>query len=271
MDDKKREVAISRAKEIFTYCMESDDPRLDEVVWIETLPLRYSMAQKLHQLSEPYTVRKAILATLFDFPDCINADYTIRDDYGIEYYEGKSQFISFTDCTDKQQEQMQTFKSTLKDLSDQMGDSIVTGQKGNVTFKVNLWLDIDDINFDNITEWLNFYCKKNVYTPGMRLTELICAPVSKEALSRAGIEISDFRWRKIVDENDRIGSRDVVEAVQMKEIPENVSNNFSFGDVFQRINNFFYQKRRERNQEKYGRKFEKRQAMLERDRWDHRI
>ena len=271
MDDKKREERIARAQEIFTYCMESDDPRLDEIVWIEPLPLRNSTATRVHAFSEPFSVRKAILATLFDFPECINEDTRIVHEKGIDYYEGKSKFITPLDCTEEQQTQIEEVRRNLEVVSRQLGDSVISGQKGNVALKVNLWLDIEDINFDNIVEWLNFYCGKNTYSIGNRLTELVYVPVSKEALQRAGIEISDFRWRKIVDENDRIGSRDIVEAVEIREIPESIKTKTTLKDIIKRIDEFFYNKKIERDQIRFGKMTAKRNAMLERDRWDHYV
>ena len=92
MEDKKRNARIARATEIFTYCMESTDPKLDEVIWLKTLPLSNPRANQVRNYSEPITVRAAILATLFDFPECINVDNRTVTDDGIDYYEGKSKW-----------------------------------------------------------------------------------------------------------------------------------------------------------------------------------
>ncbi len=271
MDDKKREERIARAKEIFTYCMESDAPRLDEVIWIKTLPLSNPRANQVHNYSEPITVRKAILATLFEFPERINIDTRTVSDDGVEYYEGKSKFVAPNDCSVEQQREIESLRKKLTEVTSQLGDTAVTGQKGNVALNVNLWLEIEDINFDNIVEWLNSYCARNIDRVGTRQTELIYAPVSKEALERAGIEIEDFRWRKVVDEKDRIGSRDIVEAVEMKEIPSAIAGKLTLKDRLAELRKYLQDKSMERYQRRMGRRMAREAERDERARWDFRM
>ena len=254
MNDKKREARLARAKEIFTYCRESNDSRLDEVIWIKTLPLSNPRANQVHNYSEPITVRKAILATLFEFPERINVDTRTINDDGVEYYEGKSKFIAPSDCSVEQQQEIEGLRKKITEVTSQLGDTVVTGPKGNVTLNVNLWLNIDDINFDNIVEWLNSYCARNVERVGTRETEFMYATVSKEALQRAGIEIESFRWRKVVDEKDRIGSRDVVEAVEIHEIPKSIERKVSLKDIFEGIRKYFEEKSLERFQRRMARR-----------------
>lgn len=271
MDDKKREGRIARAKEIFTYCMESDNPRLDEVIWIKTLPLSNPRANRVHNYSEPITVRKAILATLFEFPERINIDTRTVSDDGIEYYEGKSKFIAPSNCSVEQQQEIESLRKKLTEVTSQLGDTIATGQKGNVTLNVNLWLEIENINFDNIIEWLNSYCARNVDRVGTRETEHVYVNVTKEALQRAGIELNDFRWRKLVNENDRIGSRDIVEAVEIGEIPKATKGKKSLKEIFAEIGKYFEEKSLERFQRRMGRKMAREAERDESARWDFRM
>ena len=271
MEDKKRNARIARATEIFTYCMESNDPKLDEVIWLKTLPLSNPRANQVRNYSEAISVRKAILATLFEFPECINIDNRTINDEGVEYYEGKSEFVASVECTAEQQQEIVKLKERLEEVASQLGDSVTSGEKGNITLYVNLWLDIGDIDFDNIVEWLNSYCARNVDRVGTRSTEYIYVNVTREALTRAGIEANDFRWRKLVNEKDRIGSRDIVEAVEIKEVPEAISKRTAIQEKLTGIKKYFEDKSIERFQRRMGRISAREAERDERARWDFRM
>lgn len=265
---------IERAKEIFTFCMESDDPRLDEVIWIKTLPLSNPRANQVHNYSEPITVRKAVLATLFEFPNRINVDNRTIDDDGVRYYEGKSKFIAPSDCSAEQQQEIVETKKRLEEVVSQLGDGVTSGQKGNVSINVNLWLEIEDIDLDNIVEWLNSYCARNVDRVGTRETELVSVSTTREFLDRAGIEISDLRFRRSPDREKKettITSRDIVEAVEVKEIPESINGKKSLKDIFAEIGKYFEEKSLERFQRRMGRRSERDARREEAAKWDFRM
>lgn len=260
IDEKqKKEEFAAKAKEIIEYCLRSDDPRLDQMVWVQTQKPEYVRAECPNRISEPYSVRKAVLATLFDFPNKMNVDTRTVSEDGIVYYEAKNKFYSLDECSPEQQSQMQEEQARLAEAAEALINGTNSGTNGKTSISLNLFLEPEFPDLDNIIEWLSNYSAKNVDN-GNRRTTFQEISITKEELARLGIEPEKVFWRETVSraKDVTISPRDIAEAARVDKTKTS---------VISRVGKFFEELERKR----LSRMTDKRNQQLEEDRWNHSI
>lgn len=260
IDEKQRKEEFAvKAKEIIEYCLRSDDPRLDQMVWVQTQKPEYARAECPNRISEPYSVRKAVLATLFDFPDKMNVNTRTVSEDGVVYYEAKNKFYSLEECSPEQQAKMNEEQARLAEVAEVLIGGTDSGTKGKTSISLNLFVEPEFPDLDNIIEWLTNYSARNADN-GTRRTTFQEISITKEELARLGIEPEKVFWRETVskEKDVTISPRDIAEAARTDKTKSS---------VISRVGKFLEDLERKR----LSRMVDKRNQKLEDDRWNHSI